>query len=109
MVGLGPLELGHGLGFDHNSTQATYTVEDLGCELVRINCNPSSVTIRKNSLETTYIEPLNVEEVASIYKKENAQGVLTQFGGPKIVGWTPLLCQAGLEIPGLNSVLAAPI
>jgi carbamoyl-phosphate synthase large subunit len=102
MIGPGPLELGHGLGFNHNNIQAAYAVKDLGYEPVRINCNPSSATIRKNSVETTYLEPLNMEEVAAIYKKEKAQGVLVQFGGPKIASWAPLLCQAGLKIVGLK-------
>ena len=102
MIGPGPLELGHGLGFDHNNIQAAYAVKDFGYKLARINCNPSSVTIRKNSAETTYVEPLNIEEVAAIYKKENAQGVLAQFGGSKIASWAPLLCQAGLKIVGLK-------
>ena len=98
MIGPGPDELGHGLGFGHNSLQAAQAVKDLGYKLVRMTCNPSSATICRDINEITYIEPFTMENVSAIYIKEKAQGVLVQFGGPQMACLAPWLCRADMNV-----------
>jgi carbamoyl-phosphate synthase large subunit len=98
MIGPGPDELGHGLGYGHNGLKAAKGVKDLGYGLIRMTCNPSSTTIYGDITETTYIEPFTLENLSAIYIKEKAQGVFAQFGGPQVACLAPKLCQEEMNI-----------
>jgi carbamoyl-phosphate synthase large subunit len=102
MIGPGPDELGHGLGYGHNGLQAAQAVKDLGYDLVRMTCNPSSATICRDLNETNYLEPFTIENLSAIYVKEKAQGVFAQFGGPQMACLAPKLCQADMNVIDLT-------
>lgn len=101
IIGPGHSGLGHGLGFDHSSIQAAQAVKDAGHNVIRVNCNPASATVRNDSHETVYIEPLDTENLSAIYAKEGIHGVLVPFCGP-LSKWAASLSHAGMQLTGIE-------
>src|SRR4030042_4228346 len=62
-----------------------------------VNCNPETVSTDYDTSDKLYFEPLNVEDVLSIYNKEKPIGVIVQFGGQ-----TPLNIAKELEVAGVK-------
>ena len=67
-------------------------LKKLGFETIIVNCNPETVSTDYDTSDKLYFEPLTLEDVLSIYKKEKPLGVIAQFGGQ-----TPLNLAAQLE------------
>ena len=67
-------------------------LKKLGFETIIVNCNPETVSTDYDTSDKLYFEPLTLEDVLSIYKKEKPVGVIAQFGGQ-----TPLNLAAELE------------
>jgi carbamoyl-phosphate synthase large subunit len=68
-----------------------------------VNCNPETVSTDYDTSDKLYFEPLTLEDVLSIYKKEKPVGVIAQFGGQ-----TPLNLAADLEKNGVKILGTAP-
>jgi carbamoyl-phosphate synthase large subunit len=62
-----------------------------------VNCNPETVSTDYDTSDKLYFEPITIEDVLSIHKKEKPYGVILQFGGQ-----TPLNLALGLEKEGIN-------
>ena len=79
-----------------SSITAAFTLhlalKKLGFETIIVNCNPETVSTDYDTSDKLYFEPLTLEDVLSIYKKEKPVGVIAQFGGQ-----TPLNLAADLE------------
>ena len=77
-------------------------MKQLGFETIIVNCNPETVSTDYDTSDKLYFEPLTLEDVLSIYKKEKPVGVIAQFGGQ-----TPLNLAADLEKNGVK-ILGTP-
>ena len=97
ILGGGPNRIGQGIEFDYCCVHAAFELKRLGYEPIMINCNPETVSTDYDTSDKLYFEPLTVEDVLSIYKKENPIGVIVQFGGQ-----TPLNIAKQLEEEGVN-------
>ncbi|NLW89097.1 MAG: carbamoyl-phosphate synthase large subunit [Clostridiaceae bacterium] len=97
ILGGGPNRIGQGIEFDYCCVHAAFALKDLGYETVIVNCNPETVSTDYDTSDKLYFEPLTVEDVLSIYQKENPIGVIVQFGGQ-----TPLNIAAELERAGVR-------
>ena len=78
-------------------------LKKLGFETIIVNCNPETVSTDYDTSDKLYFEPLTLEDVLSIYKKEKPVGVIAQFGGQ-----TPLNLAADLEKNGVKILGTAP-
>jgi len=78
-------------------------LKKLGFETIYVNCNPETVSTDYDTSDKLYFEPLTLEDVLSIYKKEKPLGVIAQFGGQ-----TPLNLAADLEKNGVKILGTAP-
>ena len=78
-------------------------LKKLGFETIIVNCNPETVSTDYDTSDKLYFEPLTLEDVLSIYKKEKPLGVIAQFGGQ-----TPLNLAAELEKNGVKILGTAP-
>ena len=74
-----------------------------GFETIIVNCNPETVSTDYDTSDKLYFEPLTLEDVLSIYKKEQPLGVIAQFGGQ-----TPLNLSADLEKYGVKILGTSP-
>ena len=95
ILGGGPNRIGQGIEFDYCCVHAAKALKQLGFETIIVNCNPETVSTDYDTSDKLYFEPLTLEDVLSIYKKENPVGVIAQFGGQ-----TPLNLAAELEKNG---------
>lgn len=102
ILGGGPNRIGQGIEFDYCCVHASLALRKLGFETIIVNCNPETVSTDYDTSDRLYFEPLTLEDVLSIYKKEKPLGVIAQFGGQ-----TPLNLAAALEKNGVK-ILGTP-
>ena len=102
ILGGGPNRIGQGIEFDYCCVHAAQSLKKLGFETIIVNCNPETVSTDYDTSDKLYFEPLTLEDVLSIYRKEKPVGVIAQFGGQ-----TPLNLAASLEANGVK-VLGTP-
>ncbi len=103
ILGGGPNRIGQGIEFDYCCVHASKALKALGFETIIVNCNPETVSTDYDTSDKLYFEPLTMEDVLSIYKKEQPVGVIAQFGGQ-----TPLNLAADLEKNGVRILGTAP-
>ncbi len=103
ILGGGPNRIGQGIEFDYCCVHASLALKKLGFETIIVNCNPETVSTDYDTSDKLYFEPLTLEDVLSIYKKEKPVGVIAQFGGQ-----TPLNLAAELEKNGVRILGTEP-
>ncbi len=103
ILGGGPNRIGQGIEFDYCCVHAALSLKKLGFETIIVNCNPETVSTDYDTSDKLYFEPLTLEDVLSIYKKEKPVGVIAQFGGQ-----TPLNLAADLKKNGVNILGTSP-
>ena len=81
ILGGGPNRIGQGIEFDYCCVHAALALKKLGFETIIVNCNPETVSTDYDTSDKLYFEPLTLEDVLSIYQKEQPVGVIAQFGG----------------------------
>lgn len=103
ILGGGPNRIGQGIEFDYCCVHAAMSLKKLGFETIIVNCNPETVSTDYDTSDKLYFEPLTLEDVLSIYKKEKPVGVIAQFGGQ-----TPLNLASQLEANGVKILGTSP-
>ncbi len=103
ILGGGPNRIGQGIEFDYCCVHAAKSLKKLGFETIIVNCNPETVSTDYDTSDKLYFEPLTLEDVLSIYRKEKPVGVIAQFGGQ-----TPLNLASRLEENGVNILGTSP-
>ncbi len=103
ILGSGPNRIGQGIEFDYCCVHAVYALRELGFETIMVNCNPETVSTDYDTSDRLYFEPLTIEDVLHIIKRENPIGVIVQFGGQ-----TPLKLAVPLEREGVNILGTKP-
>jgi len=103
ILGGGPNRIGQGIEFDYCCVHASFALEELGYETVMVNSNPETVSTDYDTSDRLYFEPLTLEDVLEIYRQEECQGVIVQFGGQ-----TPLNLATNLKANGVNIIGTTP-
>ncbi len=103
ILGGGPNRIGQGIEFDYCCVHCALALKKAGFETIIVNCNPETVSTDYDTSDKLYFEPLTLEDVLSIYKKEKPLGVIAQFGGQ-----TPLNLAAQLEKNGVRILGTSP-
>ncbi len=103
VLGGGPNRIGQGIEFDYCCVHAAFALREAGYETIMVNCNPETVSTDYDTSDKLYFEPLTVEDVLSIYRKEKPVGVVVQFGGQ-----TPLNIAGELEAAGVKVLGTTP-
>lgn len=81
VIGSGPIIIGQAAEFDYAGTQACRSLKEEGLEVVLLNSNPATIMTDKDIADRVYIEPLDVEVVKQLIKKERPDSVLPTLGG----------------------------
>ncbi|HZW67269.1 MAG TPA: carbamoyl phosphate synthase large subunit, partial [Pseudogracilibacillus sp.] len=81
VIGSGPIVIGQAAEFDYSGTQACLTLKEAGCEVVLINNNPATIMTDEHVADTVYFEPLTVQNIEEIIKKEKPDGILATVSG----------------------------
>ncbi len=80
-IGSGPIRIGQGIEFDYGCVHAVNAIRAAGKDAVLINNNPETVSTDFDTSDRLYFEPLILEHVAEVLLREQAHGILLQFGG----------------------------
>ena len=70
IIGAGPIVIGQACEFDYSGTQATRALKEEGYRVILVNSNPATIMTDPNLPDATYIEPITVDYVTEIIKKE---------------------------------------
>ena len=81
VLGSGPIVIGQAAEFDYAGTQACRSLKEEGIEVVLLNSNPATIMTDKDIADRVYIEPLTVEVVEQLIKKERPDSILPTLGG----------------------------
>ncbi|MCQ5375905.1 MAG: carbamoyl-phosphate synthase large subunit [Methanomassiliicoccales archaeon] len=85
IVGGGPIRIGQGIEFDYCCVHGVMALQEEGIDAVIINNNPETVSTDYDISNRLYFEPLTLEDVLNVIEKEDADGVILQFGGQTAV------------------------
>ncbi|MFP4453152.1 MAG: carbamoyl-phosphate synthase large subunit, partial [Desulfobacterales bacterium] len=108
IIGSGPIIIGQACEFDYSGTQACKALRSLGYKIILVNSNPATIMTDPATADVIYIEPLNVETMEWIIKKERPDALLPNLGGQSGLNLTSELHQAGIlekygvQIIGVN-------
>ncbi|MEP6765814.1 MAG: carbamoyl-phosphate synthase large subunit, partial [Gemmatimonadaceae bacterium] len=102
ILGSGPNRIGQGVEFDYCCVRAALALRDQGYETIMVNSNPETVSTDFDISDKLYFEPLTLEDVLEIVRKENPIGVIVQLGGQTPLKLTRALEAAGVRILGTS-------
>jgi carbamoyl-phosphate synthase large subunit len=80
-IGSGPIRIGQGIEFDYGCVHAVKAIREAGKDAILINNNPETVSTDFDTSDRLYFDPLTLEYVSEILLREQAHGILLQFGG----------------------------
>ncbi len=100
ILGSGPNRIGQGIEFDYCAVHAALSLREAGYRTVMVNCNPETVSTDYDISDRLYFEPLTFETVTHIVDKEDAKGVILQFGGQTPLKLAERLSDYGVTILG---------
>ena len=81
VIGSGPIRIGQGIEFDYGCVHAVKAIRGAGMDAVLMNNNPETVSTDFDTSDRLYFEPLTLECVTEVLLREEAHGILLQFGG----------------------------
>ena len=81
VIGSGPIVIGQAAEFDYAGAQACRVLKDAGINVVLCNSNPATIMTDQAMADEIYLEPLTVETVKRIIKKERPDSILAGLGG----------------------------
>ena len=81
IIGSGPIVIGQAAEFDYAGTQACLALKEEGYEVVLCNSNPATIMTDTSIADKVYMEPLTLEYVARICRKERPDAIVPGIGG----------------------------
>ena len=109
VVGAGPIIIGQACEFDYSGTQACKALKDEGYKVILINSNPATIMTDPGVADKTYIEPISIEVLEEVIKKEKPDAILPTMGGQTALNISinaeriGLLKKYKIELIGANS------
>lgn len=106
IIGSGPIVIGQACEFDYSGTQACKALRQEGYKVVLVNSNPATIMTDPETADVTYIEPLTVETVSAIIRKERPDALLPTVGGQTALNLaialddSGVLAECGVEMIG---------
>jgi len=81
VVGAGPIRIGQGIEFDYCCVHGALALKEEGIDAIIVNNNPETVSTDFDVSSRLYFEPITAEDVLNVIEKEDADGIILQFGG----------------------------
>ncbi|MEK7615635.1 MAG: carbamoyl-phosphate synthase (glutamine-hydrolyzing) large subunit [Patescibacteria group bacterium] len=101
ILGSGGLRIGQAGEFDYSGSQAIKALKEEGIQTVLINPNIATVQTDGDMADKVYFQPLQLDIVQKIIKREKPDGVLVSFGGQTALN-------LGLQLEGVR-ILGTPV
>jgi carbamoyl-phosphate synthase large subunit len=96
IIGSGPIIIGQACEFDYSGTQACKALKEEGFKVVLVNSNPATIMTDPEMADSTYIEPITVEMLEKIIKKEKPEALLPTLGGQTGLNVSMQLAEKGI-------------
>ncbi len=96
VIGSGPIVIGQAAEFDYAGTQACLALKEEGYSVVLVNSNPATIMTDKEIADRVYIEPITLEFVTRILRKERPDALLPTLGGQTGLNMAMELSKAGI-------------
>ncbi len=109
VIGAGPIIIGQACEFDYSGTQACKALKDEGYQVILINSNPATIMTDPEVADKTYIEPISLEVLEEVIKKDRPDAILPTMGGQTALNLAidaeknGLLKKYKIELIGANS------
>jgi carbamoyl-phosphate synthase large subunit len=109
LIGSGPIVIGQACEFDYSGVQACKALKEEGFEVVLVNSNPATIMTDPEFADRTYIEPLNVDILHEIIRRERPDAILPTLGGQTALNlgvelWDRgILKRYGVQMIGANA------
>ena len=81
VIGSGPIVIGQAAEFDYAGVQACRALKEEKIEVILVNSNPATIMTDEHIADKIYIQPLTVEALEYIIKKERPDGLIASLGG----------------------------
>ncbi|MDC3416455.1 carbamoyl-phosphate synthase large subunit [Aquibacillus salsiterrae] len=81
VIGSGPIVIGQAAEFDYSGTQACQSLKEEGYTVILANSNPATIMTDHTIADTVYMEPLTVDFLIKIIRKERPDAILPTLGG----------------------------
>ncbi len=115
VIGSGPIIIGQAAEFDYAGTQACLSLKEEGYKVILVNSNPATIMTDPEIADKVYVEPLNLDFLSKIIRKEKPDALLPTLGGQVALNLavelyeSGILDEYGVEILGtkLNSIKQA--
>ncbi|WFN37598.1 carbamoyl-phosphate synthase large subunit [Methanomicrobium antiquum] len=85
IIGSGPIRIGQGIEFDYCTVHAVMALREQGIEVHIVNNNPETVSTDFDTSDRLFFEPMKLEDIINILKKDDYEGIMVQFGGQNSV------------------------
>src|SRR5512132_3647013 len=109
VIGSGPIVIGQACEFDYSGCQALKVLREEGFRTIVVNSNPATIMTDPGFADRTYIEPLDLESVASVLERERPDALLPTLGGQTALNLAVELAEAGvLDDLGVE-LIGAPV
>ncbi|WP_050614712.1 carbamoyl-phosphate synthase large subunit [Bacillus testis] len=96
VIGSGPIVIGQAAEFDYAGTQACMALKEEGYRVILVNSNPATIMTDTEIADAVYIEPLTLEFVSKIIRKERPDALLPTLGGQTGLNLAVELSEAGI-------------
>src|SRR6188508_1293078 len=109
VIGSGPSVIGQACEFDYAGCQALKVLREEGFRTIVVNSNPATIMTDPGFADRTYIEPLDLESVASVLERERPDALLPTLGGQTALNLAVSLAQAGVLEDLEVELIGAPV
>lgn len=96
VIGSGPIVIGQAAEFDYAGTQACLALKEEGYRVILINSNPATIMTDSEIADKVYIEPISIEFISRILRKERPDAILPTLGGQTGLNMAIELQQSGI-------------
>lgn len=96
VIGSGPIVIGQAAEFDYSGTQACQALKEEGYTVILANSNPATIMTDHTIADTVYMEPLTVEFLSKIIRKERPDAILPTLGGQTGLNLAVALDESGI-------------
>ncbi|ALC91049.1 carbamoyl phosphate synthase large subunit [Bacillus sp. FJAT-18017] len=96
VIGSGPIIIGQAAEFDYAGTQACLALKEEGYKVILVNSNPATIMTDTEIADKVYIEPLTLEFVSRIIRKERPDALVATLGGQTGLNLAVELAKSGV-------------
>jgi len=109
LIGSGPIVIGQACEFDYAGCQALKVLREDGFRTIVVNSNPATIMTDPGFADRTYLEPLDLEGVAAVLKRERPDALLPTMGGQTALNLARELAESGTLAELGVELIGAPV